>query len=107
MLGGNNHVLTPAHNWIHDCIRYWHPELDTEVGSSQEYKYSVARGAEKAAWYSPCVRRSLVGVSTRSLGGKLIWVVGWVCGRMLSWCEMSKALSWGCVIKFCSGCEWV
>ena len=63
--------------------------------------------AVKAAWYSPCAGRSLGGVSGRSLGGKVRWVVGWVCGRMFSWCEMVKAWIWGRVMEFCSGCEWV
>ena len=40
VLGGNNHVLTPVYDWIHDCIWYWHPGLEPEVGSSLEYKYS-------------------------------------------------------------------
>ena len=88
--GGKNHLLTPVHDWIHDCIRDWHPGLDTEVGSSLEYEYSVTHGAAKAVWYSPCVRRSLGGVSGRNLGGKVRWVVGWVCGRMFSWCEKEK-----------------
>ena len=105
--GGKNHLLTPVHDWIHDCIRDWHPGLDSEVGSSLEYEYSVTHGAAKAAWYSPCVRRSLGGVSGRNLGGKVRWVVGWVCGRMFSWCEKEKWWSWGRVMEFFSGCEWV
>ena len=43
MLGGKNHFLTPAHDWIHDCIWDWHPVLDPEVGSSLEYEYSVTQ----------------------------------------------------------------
>ena len=35
---GKNHFLTPAHDWNHDCIRYWHPGLDLEVGSILEYE---------------------------------------------------------------------
>ena len=97
-LGGKNHFLTPAHDWIHNWIRDWHPVLNPEVGSNMKYEYSVTRGAAKAAWYCPCVGRILGGVSARSLGGKVIWVVGWVCGRMFSWCEMEKACSWGGVV---------
>ena len=33
-------------------------------------------------------------------------MVGWVCGWMFSWCEKEKALSLGCVMEFCLGCEW-
>ena len=47
------------------------------------------------------------GVSGRSLGGKLRWVVVWVCGRMFSWYEKAKVWSWGHVMGFCSVCEWV
>ena len=83
VLGGKNHFLTPVNNWIHDCIRDWNPGLDPEVGSSLECEYSVIRGAAKAACYSPYVRRSLGGASTRSMGGKVRWVVGWVCGNMV------------------------
>ena len=45
--------------------------MEPEVGSSLEYKYSVTRGAAKAAWYSPHVRRSLGEATTSSLGGKV------------------------------------
>ena len=82
--GVKNHLLTPVNDWIHDFIRYWYLGLESEVGSSLEYKYSVTCGFTKAAWYSPCVRWGLVGASTRSMGGKVRWVVGWVCGRMFS-----------------------
>ena len=41
--GGKNLFLTPAHDWIHNCFRDWHPGLDPEVGSSLEYKYSVTQ----------------------------------------------------------------
>ena len=82
--GGNNHFLTPAHDWIHGCIRDWYPVLDPEVGSSLEYEYSVTHGSLKETWYSSCVRRSLGEASGRSLGEKVSWVVGWVCGRMFS-----------------------
>ena len=68
VLGDKNHFLTPAHDWIHYCIWDWHPGLDPKVGSSPEYEYSVTHEAAKTAWYSPCVRRSLGGVSGRSLG---------------------------------------
>ena len=74
-MGGKNHFLTPAHDWIHDCIQDWHPVLDLEVGSSLEYEYNVTDEAVEAACYSPYVRRSLGGVSGRSLGGKVRWVV--------------------------------
>ena len=107
MLGGRNQFLTPAYNWTHDSIRYWHPGLGPEVGSSLEYEYIVTCGAVKAACYSPYVRQSLGGVGARILGGIVRWVVGLVCGRMLSWCEMAKALIWGRVMEFCSDCEWV
>ena len=39
--GCKNIFLTPAHDWIHDCIRDWHMGLDLGVASSLEYKYSV------------------------------------------------------------------
>ena len=91
MLGGKNHFLTPAHDWIHDCIRDWLTGMDPEVGSSLEYKYSVTHGTAKAAWYSPCVRQSLGGASERSLGWKVSWEVGWMCGRMFSCFEMVSA----------------
>ena len=107
MLGGKNHFLTPTHNWIHDCIWDLRPGLDPEVGSSLEYEYSVTHGDAKAAWYSPWVGRSLGGVSARILGGKVIWVVGWVCGRILYWYEKAKLCIWGLVIEFCSGHECV
>ena len=90
--GGKNHLLTPGHNWIHDCILDWHPELDPEVGPSLEYEYSMTHGTAKAAWYSPCVRWILDWMSGRSLGGKLRWVVGWVYGRIFSWCECDGML---------------
>ena len=106
-LGGKNHFLTPAHDWIHNCIRDWHPGLDPDLGSSLEYEYSVTHEAAKTAWYSPCVRRSLGGASGRSLGGKVRWVVGWVCGWMFSWCEKAKAWSLGRMMEICLGCEWV
>ena len=89
-LRGNNLLLTPTYDYIHDCNQEWHTGLDPEVGSSLEYKYSVTRGAANAPWYSPCVRRSLGWVSARSLGKKVRWVVGWLCGRMFYWCEMVK-----------------
>ena len=69
--GGKNHFLTPAHDWIHNCIWDWHPGLDLEVGYSLEYEYSVTHGDANAAWYSPFVRRSLCWVSGRNLGGKV------------------------------------
>ena len=75
-MGGHNHFLTPVHDWIRDCIWDWHPGLDPEVGSSLEYEYTVTGTAVKAAWYIPCVRQSLSGVSDRILGGKVRWVVG-------------------------------
>ena len=74
--GGENHFLTPSNDCIHNCIREWHLGLDPEVGSSLEYEYSVTHGAAKVAWYSACVRRSLGGLSGRSLGGKVRWAVG-------------------------------
>ena len=40
MLGGNNHLLTPVYDCIHDCIRDRNLGLDPEVGSSLEYEYS-------------------------------------------------------------------
>ena len=107
VVGGKNHFLTPAHDWIHDCIRDWHPGLDPEVGSNLEYEYSVTHGAVKVDWYSPCARRGLGWVSGRSLGGKVRYVVGSVCVRMFSWCEKAKLWSWGSVMEFCSGCDWV
>ena len=55
--------------------------LNPEVGSSLEYEYSVAHGAVKAAWCSPFVRWGLGGANTRIVGGKVIFVVGWLCGR--------------------------
>ena len=91
MLGGKNHFLTPVQNCIHDCIWEWNTGLDPEVGSSLECEYSVTCGAAKAACYSPCVRRSLGEASARSMGGKVRWVVGWVCGRMVYWCEIVKS----------------
>ena len=92
---GKNLFLTPAHEWIHECIQDWHLGLIIEVRSSLEYEYSVTQEAAKTAWYSPCVRWSLGGVSGRSLGGKVRWVVGWVCGRMFSWCEKGKSMELG------------
>ena len=68
---GKNLFLTPSQDWIQDCIWDWHPGLDPEVGSSLEYEYIVTHVAQKTAWYSPCVRRSLGGVNGRSLGGKV------------------------------------
>ena len=105
-VGGKNHYLTPAHNWIHYCIQDWNMGLDMKVVSSLEYEYSVTCGATKAAWYSPCVIRKLGEASVRIMGGKVIWVVVWVCGRMFSWCEMVKAQSWGHMMDFCSCDEW-
>ena len=107
MLGGNNHFLTPAHDWTHDSIRDGHLGLDPEVVYSLEYEYSLTREAVKVAWYSPCVRRSLSGASAMSMGGELIYVLGWVCGRIVSWCEMIKAWSWGRMVECFSGGEWV
>ena len=43
MLRGKNHFLTPAQDWIHDCIWYWHPGLDPEMVSSLEYEYIVTQ----------------------------------------------------------------
>ena len=43
VLGGKNHFLTPAHDWIHDCIQDWHPGMEPEVVSSLEYKHSVTQ----------------------------------------------------------------
>ena len=31
------------HDWIHDCIRDWHPGLDPDLGSSLEYEDSVTQ----------------------------------------------------------------
>ena len=42
-LQGNDHFLTPAHNWIHNWIWYWHPVMDPEVGPSLEYEYIVTQ----------------------------------------------------------------
>ena len=42
-LHGKNKFLTPANDWIHECIRDWHPGMDTEVGYSLEYEYSVTQ----------------------------------------------------------------
>ena len=92
---GKNHFLTPAHDWIHDCIRDWNLGLDPEVGSDLECEYSETSGAAKAAWYGPCASRSLGEASARVKGGKVRWVVGWVCGRIFSWCEIVKVWSWG------------
>ena len=72
-----------------------HPGLEPEVGSSLEYKYSVTRGATKAAWYSPCKRWSLGGASARSVGEKGIWVVGWVFGRGFSGCKSGNGVELG------------
>ena len=77
------------------------------MGSSLEYEYSVTYGAVKEAWYSPCVRQSLVGASAMIMGGKVRWVIGCVCGRVLSWCEMVNAWRWERVMELCSGYEWV
>ena len=104
---GKNLFLTPAHEWIHECIQDWHLGMDLEVGSSLEYEYNVTNEAAKTARYSPCVRRSLGGVSGRILGGRVRWVVGWVCGWVFFWCEKAKALSLGRVTEICLGCEWV
>ena len=104
---GESQFLTPAHHCIHDCIWEWHPVLDLKVGYSLEYKYSVNRGATNTAWYIPCVRRSIGGASSRTMGGKVIWVVGWVCGKILYWCEMVTAQSWGRMMEFFSCSEWV
>ena len=41
--GGKNHFLTPAYDYIHECIRDWHLGMDPEVGSSLEYEYSVTQ----------------------------------------------------------------
>ena len=41
--GFKNLFLTPGHDWIHDCIRDWHPGLDPDLGSSLEYEYSVTQ----------------------------------------------------------------
>ena len=43
MLGGKDNLLTPAQDWIHNCIWDWHQELDPEVGSSLGYEYSVTQ----------------------------------------------------------------
>ena len=51
-----------------------------------EYEYSVTHVAAKADWYSPYVRWSRGGVSARSDGGIILWVVGWVCGRGFGGC---------------------
>ena len=59
-----------------------HLVLDPEVGSSLDDEYSVTRVATKVAWYIPCVMWSRVGESGRSYGGRLEWVVGWVCGGL-------------------------
>ena len=91
--GGKNHFLSPEHDCFRDFIWDWHPGLDPEVGSSLEYEYSTTRGAAKAG--------------VRSLYGKVIWVVGWVCGRMFYCCEMGKAWSWGLVMELYLGYEWV
>ena len=32
--GGYNLFLTPAHNWIHDCIREWNQEWDPALNMS-------------------------------------------------------------------------
>ena len=45
-----------------------HPGLNPEVGNSLEYKCSVTRVATNMAWYSPCVRYSMGGVSAMSGG---------------------------------------
>ena len=101
-LRGKNHFLTPVYDWIHNCIRNWHPGLYLEVGYRLEYEYSVKCGDVKAAWYSPCVKRNLGRASARSLGGKVIWGGGWLCGRIFYWCEMVKSWSWGRMVEFFS-----
>ena len=41
--GGYNLFLTPAHDWIHDCILGLDPGLDPGVGFSLEYECSVTQ----------------------------------------------------------------
>ena len=56
------------------------------MGSSIDDEYIVTCVAAIAAWYSPYVRWSRGGVSARSDGGIILWVVGWVCGRGFGGC---------------------
>ena len=51
------------------------------MGSSLDEEYSVTCVATEVSLYSPCVVWSRGGVSGRSNGGRLEWVVSWVCGR--------------------------
>ena len=81
------------HDWIYYCIHYWYPKLDPEVASSLEYEYTVNHRSVKAAWYSPCVRRSVSRAGARNMGEKVRWVLGWFYGRMFYWCDMVKVWS--------------
>ena len=57
------------------------------MGSSLDGECSVIRVASNVAWYIPCVRWSRGGVSARSDGERIFWVVGWVCGRGFFECD--------------------
>ena len=65
------------------------------MGSSLDDKYSVTRVAAKVAWYSSCVRWSRGGAIVRSVGGRIVWVVGWGCGRGFSGRVFVKGLYLG------------
>ena len=71
------------------------PGLDPEVVSSLGYDYSVTCVASNAAWYNPNVRWSRGGSSARSDGGRMLWVVGWVCGRGFFGCEFVNNMQLG------------
>ena len=51
--------------------------------------------ATKGAWYSPCVQWSRGGASGRSVGGIIVWAVGWGCGRSFSVCVFVKVVQLG------------
>ena len=63
------------------------------MGSSRDDDYSVTRVATEVAWYSPCVMWIRGGASVRSDGGRLEWVVGWVCGRGFVGIESGNGLA--------------
>ena len=69
---------------LNPCVRLdagIHPGMDLEMGSSLDDEYSVTHVATEVAWYSPCVMWSRGGANGTNDGGRLEWVVCWVCGR--------------------------
>ena len=52
-----------------------------------EDKYSVTSVTTRAAWYNLCVIWNRGGDSARSDVGRILWVVGLVCGRGFFGCD--------------------